>query len=59
MTRAPIAHLGTRSFITARERFAASSVEIIGGTPKEFGFHIGSEIKRWGEVARAARIRIE
>ncbi|HSC96147.1 MAG TPA: tripartite tricarboxylate transporter substrate binding protein [Burkholderiales bacterium] len=42
-----------------RERFAASSVEIIGGTPKEFGIHIGSEIKRWGEVARAARIRIE
>jgi tripartite-type tricarboxylate transporter receptor subunit TctC len=42
-----------------RERFAASSVEVIGGTPKEFGMYIESEIKRWGEVARAARIRIE
>lgn len=42
-----------------RERFAASSVEVIGGTPKEFGGYIASEIKRWGEVARAAKIRIE
>lgn len=42
-----------------RRRFAASSVEIIGGTPKEFGHYIASEIKRWGEVARAAKIRIE
>jgi tripartite-type tricarboxylate transporter receptor subunit TctC len=42
-----------------RERFAASSVEIIGGTPKEFGDYVETEIKRWGEVARAANIRIE
>lgn len=42
-----------------RERFAASSVEIIGGTPKEFGSYVASEIRRWGEVARAANIRIE
>lgn len=42
-----------------RRRFAASSVEIIGGTPKEFGNYIASEIKRWGDVARAAKIRIE
>jgi len=42
-----------------RERFAASSVETIGGTPKQFGLYIESEIKRWGEVARAAQIRIE
>jgi tripartite-type tricarboxylate transporter receptor subunit TctC len=42
-----------------RHRFAASSVEIIGGTPKEFGAYISAEIKRWGEVARAANIRIE
>jgi tripartite-type tricarboxylate transporter receptor subunit TctC len=42
-----------------RQRFAASSVEIIGGTPKEFGAYISAEIKRWGEVARAANIRIE
>ncbi len=42
-----------------RQRFAASSVEIIGGTPKEFRAYIAAEIKRWGEVARAANIRIE
>ena len=42
-----------------RQRFAASSVEVIGGTPKEFGAYISAEIKRWGEVARAAHIRIE
>ena len=42
-----------------RQRFAASSVEIIGGTPEECGAYIAVEIKRWGEVARAANIRIE
>lgn len=42
-----------------RERFAASSVEVVGGTPKESGNFIANEIKRWGEVARAANIRIE
>lgn len=42
-----------------RERFAASSVEVIGGTPKEFGSYVVSEIRRWGEVARAANIRID
>lgn len=40
-------------------RFAASSVEIVGGTSKEFGAYVAAEIKRWGEVARAANIRIE
>jgi tripartite-type tricarboxylate transporter receptor subunit TctC len=42
-----------------RQRFAASSVETIGGTPAECGNYIKAEIKRWGEVARAANIRIE
>ncbi|MGQ0751717.1 MAG: Bug family tripartite tricarboxylate transporter substrate binding protein [Betaproteobacteria bacterium] len=42
-----------------RERFASASVEIIGGTPKEFGAYVAAEIKRWGEVARAAGIRID
>lgn len=42
-----------------RKRFAASSVEVIGGTPKEFGDYIKAELKRWGEVARAANVRIE
>ena len=42
-----------------RQRFAASSVEVIGGTPEECGAYIAAEMKRWGEVARAANIRIE
>jgi tripartite-type tricarboxylate transporter receptor subunit TctC len=42
-----------------REHFAATSTEVIGGTPQEFGNYIRSEIKRWGEVARAAKIRVE
>ena len=42
-----------------RQRFAASSVEIVGGTPKEFGAYIAAEIKRWGEVSRAANIHVE
>ena len=42
-----------------RQRFAASSVEVIGGTPEACGAYIAVEIKRWGEVARAANIRVE
>jgi tripartite-type tricarboxylate transporter receptor subunit TctC len=42
-----------------RKRFAASSIEVIGGTPEEFGRYLVAEIKRWGEVASAAKIAIE
>ncbi len=42
-----------------RKRFAASAIEVIGSTPDEFGRYIGSEIKRWGEVARAADIHLD
>ncbi len=42
-----------------RERFAAMSVEIIGGPPQAFARYINSELKRWGEVVRAANIKIE
>jgi len=42
-----------------RQRFAAASVDIVGGTSKEFGNHIASEMKRWGEVARAAKIHLD
>ena len=41
------------------KRFAASSIEVIGGTPEEFGRYVVAEIRRWGEVARAANIKIE
>ena len=42
-----------------RERFAAMSVEIIGGSPEAFARYMESELKRWGEVVRAANIRID
>jgi tripartite-type tricarboxylate transporter receptor subunit TctC len=42
-----------------RERFAALSVEAVGGTPDAFARYIDVELKRWGEVARAANIKIE
>jgi len=42
-----------------QQRFAASSIEIVGGSPKEFGAYVVAEIRRWGDVVRAAGIRIE
>ena len=42
-----------------RSRFAASSIEVIGGTPEAFGRYVANEIKRWGEVVRAAKIQVE
>jgi len=42
-----------------RERFAAMSVEIVGGQPEAFARYIKSELKRWGEVVRAAHIKVE
>lgn len=42
-----------------RERFAGMSVETLGGPPEAFARYIDSELKRWGEVVRAANIKIE
>ena len=42
-----------------RQRFATMSVEILGGPPQAFARYINSELKRWGEVVRAANITIE
>ena len=42
-----------------RERFSSMSVEILGGAPEVFARYIDSELKRWGEVVRAANIRID
>lgn len=42
-----------------RERFAAMSVEILGGSPEAFAAYMAGEIKRWGEVVKAAGIRVE
>src|SRR5687767_6100623 len=42
-----------------RERFAAMSVEIVGGSPEAFGRYMEAELKRWGEVVRAANIKVD
>jgi tripartite-type tricarboxylate transporter receptor subunit TctC len=42
-----------------RDRFAASSIEVIGSTPEEFGRYMRAEIQRWGEVARAAKVQLD
>ena len=42
-----------------RERFAAMSVEIVGGEPDVFARYIKSEVKRWGNVVREANIKVE
>jgi tripartite-type tricarboxylate transporter receptor subunit TctC len=42
-----------------RKRFSASAIEVVGGTPDEFGRYVRAEIKRWGEVARAANIHLD
>lgn len=42
-----------------RERFAAMSVEVVGRPPQVFARHIESELTRWREVVRAAKIKVE
>ena len=42
-----------------RERFEAMSVEIVGGSRDAFARYIDSELKRWGEVVRAANVKVE
>jgi len=42
-----------------RERFASMSVETLGGPPEVFARYIDAELKRWGEVVRAANIKVE
>jgi len=32
-------------------------IEVVGGTPEDFGRFIGGEIKRWDEVVKAAGLR--
>lgn len=42
-----------------RARLAAEGADPIGGTPREFGAYIKSELARWGEVVRAAGLTPE
>ena len=41
-----------------RERFSAQAAEPVGSSPEQFRTYIEAEIKRWGEVARAASISL-
>jgi tripartite-type tricarboxylate transporter receptor subunit TctC len=41
-----------------RERFAAQAADPVGSSPAEFRAYIEREVKRWGEVTRAANISL-
>jgi tripartite-type tricarboxylate transporter receptor subunit TctC len=42
-----------------RERFAAMGAETIVVPPEGFAHYMAAEFKRWGEVIRAANIKLE
>lgn len=42
-----------------RERYNAVGIEVIGNTPEQFSQNLRDDLARWGEVTRAANIRIE
>ena len=42
-----------------RERLAAQNLTLPLGTPEDFAAHIAAETKRWGDVIRAAKIKME
>ena len=42
-----------------RERFETMSIETVGGSREAFSRYIEAELKRWGEVVRAADIKVE
>jgi len=42
-----------------RERLAAQNLTLPLGTPEDFAAHIAAETKRWGDVIRAAGIKME
>jgi tripartite-type tricarboxylate transporter receptor subunit TctC len=42
-----------------RERLAAQNLTLPLGTPEDFAVHIAAETKRWGDVIRAANIKME
>ena len=42
-----------------KERFTASGMEAIGGSPEEFGAFLRAETAKWAKVIKAANIRVE
>jgi tripartite-type tricarboxylate transporter receptor subunit TctC len=43
----------------ARDRLLASGNELVLNPPQQFGEYLRTEVKRWGEVIKAANIRAE
>jgi tripartite-type tricarboxylate transporter receptor subunit TctC len=41
-----------------RERFSAQAADPVGSSPEQFRAYMEAEIKRWGEVAKAASISL-
>jgi tripartite-type tricarboxylate transporter receptor subunit TctC len=44
---------------TVRERYAVLGIDPVGNTPEEFTAQIRADLARWGEVVRAAHIKVE
>jgi tripartite-type tricarboxylate transporter receptor subunit TctC len=42
-----------------KERFTASGMEAIGGTPEEFGAFLRAETAKWANVIKSANIKVE
>jgi tripartite-type tricarboxylate transporter receptor subunit TctC len=42
-----------------RERYAVLGIEPVGNTPEQFTAQIKSDLARWGEVVKAANIKVE
>jgi tripartite-type tricarboxylate transporter receptor subunit TctC len=42
-----------------RAQYAGMGIEVIGNTPAQFGRQIQEDTARWGEVAKAANVRVE
>ena len=45
--------------VDVKERFTASGMEAIGGTPDEFGAFLRAETAKWAQVIKDANIKIE
>jgi tripartite-type tricarboxylate transporter receptor subunit TctC len=42
-----------------RERFAKAGVDVVAGTPEQFGDHLKNEVARWAKVVQDANIRAD
>ena len=41
------------------ERYETLGAEPLGNTPKEFALLVASDVKRWAEIVRAAKLKID